>query len=80
MHMVIKTISAEKDKLCNFKNEIWLMKDTSKPVATPPNAVVFSYEHMLIQDMMKAELWLNLITIGLIYLAMQLLAPWMFGL
>ena len=50
------------------------------PVATPPNAVVFSYEHMRIQDMMKAGLWLNLITIGLIYLAMQLLAPWVFGL
>ncbi|MCW9054343.1 MAG: DASS family sodium-coupled anion symporter [Motiliproteus sp.] len=50
------------------------------PVATPPNAIVFSYEEMHISDMMKAGLWLNLITIGLVYGAMLILAPMVFGL
>jgi sodium-dependent dicarboxylate transporter 2/3/5 len=48
------------------------------PVATPPNAIVFSYEEMRIQDMMKAGIWLNIITIGLVYMAMMLLAPIVF--
>lgn len=50
------------------------------PVATPPNAIVFSYEGMRINDMMKAGVWLNAITIGLIYGAMLTLAPIIFGL
>ena len=50
------------------------------PVATPPNAIVFSYEGMRISDMMKAGVWLNMITIGLIYAAMTTLAPMIFGL
>jgi len=50
------------------------------PVATPPNAIVFSYDGMHIADMMKAGLWLNLITVGLVYVAMLTLAPWVFSL
>ncbi len=50
------------------------------PVATPPNAIVFSYDGMQIKDMMKAGLWLNVITIALIYCATMLLAPAVFGL
>lgn len=50
------------------------------PVATPPNAIVFSYEGMHIQDMMKAGIWLNLLSIGLIYGAMLYLAPRVFDL
>ncbi len=50
------------------------------PVATPPNAIVFSYEGMHIQDMMKAGFWLNLIAIGLIYGAMVFIAPLVFEL
>ncbi len=50
------------------------------PVATPPNAVVFSYEEMHISDMMKAGIWLNLITISLIYLAMITFIPILFDL
>jgi len=50
------------------------------PVATPPNAIVFSYEGLRIADMMKAGLWLNLIAIGLVYIAMMYLAPLVFGL
>ena len=49
------------------------------PVATPPNAIVFSYENLHIADMMKAGLWLNILTIVLVYAAMHLLAPWVFG-
>jgi sodium-dependent dicarboxylate transporter 2/3/5 len=49
------------------------------PVATPPNAIVFSYEGLHIADMMKAGLWLNIITIGLVYVAMVFLAPLVFG-
>ncbi|MBR9909233.1 MAG: DASS family sodium-coupled anion symporter [Gammaproteobacteria bacterium] len=49
------------------------------PVATPPNAIVFSYEGLRIGDMMKAGIWLNIITIGLVYLAMVTLAPLIFG-
>ncbi len=50
------------------------------PVATPPNAIVFSYEGLHISDMMRAGLWLNLLAIVLIYGAMLLLAPLVFGL
>ena len=49
------------------------------PVATPPNAIVFAYEGMHISDMMKAGVWLNLLTIGLVYVAMLVLAPMIFG-
>jgi sodium-dependent dicarboxylate transporter 2/3/5 len=50
------------------------------PVATPPNAIVFSYEGLHISDMMRAGLWLNLLAIVLIYGAMLLLAPLVFNL
>lgn len=50
------------------------------PVATPPNAIVFAYEEMHIQDMMKAGFWLNLLSIGVIYGAMLYVAPWVFAL
>ena len=50
------------------------------PVATPPNAIVFSYEEMSIGDMIKAGFWLNLLAIGLIYAAMLFLAPMVFDL
>ena len=49
------------------------------PVATPPNAIVFSYDGLHIGDMMKAGIWLNLLTITLVYGAMLLLAPLVFG-
>ena len=49
------------------------------PVATPPNAIVFSYEGLQIQDMIKAGLWLNLLAISVIYGAMLVLAPLVLG-
>jgi len=50
------------------------------PVATPPNAIVFSYEQMRIQDMIKAGFWLNILAIALIYGAMIYVAPLVFDL
>ena len=51
------------------------------PVAAIPrsNAIVFSYDGLHISHMMKAGIWLNLLTITLVYGAMLLLAPLVFG-
>ncbi len=48
------------------------------PVATPPNAIVFSSGHMNVKDMMKAGLVLNIVSIILIYLAARTLIPWIY--
>ncbi len=45
------------------------------PVATPPNAIVFAYEGLRIQDMVKAGAILNVLTIGIVFLAMYFLVP-----
>ncbi|MDH4151395.1 MAG: DASS family sodium-coupled anion symporter [Betaproteobacteria bacterium] len=50
------------------------------PVATPPNAIVFSYSGLKLGDMVKAGFWLNIIAIGVIVGEMILLAPLVFGL
>ncbi len=49
------------------------------PVATPPNAVVFSSGQVPIGQMMRAGLWLNLIGVLLVTAAAVLLAPRVFG-
>ncbi|ANM31833.1 anion transporter [Acidobacteria bacterium Mor1] len=49
------------------------------PVATPPNAVVFSSGQVRIGQMMRAGLWLNLVGILLVTAAAVLLAPRVFG-
>lgn len=48
------------------------------PVATPPNAIVFSYDEMRIRDMMKAGVILEIFTITLVYLAAIFLIPLIF--
>jgi solute carrier family 13 (sodium-dependent dicarboxylate transporter), member 2/3/5 len=45
------------------------------PVATPPNAVVFGSGHLRIPDMMRAGLWMNLISILIITMLVYLLLP-----
>lgn len=49
------------------------------PVATPPNAIVFSSGHVSIKDMMRAGFALNVFSIFLIYLFIQLFWPAIFG-
>lgn len=49
------------------------------PVATPPNAIVFSSGHMKVKHMMKAGIWLNIISIALIYFASVTLMRWVYG-
>ncbi|MEK9672049.1 MAG: SLC13 family permease [Rhodospirillaceae bacterium] len=49
------------------------------PVATPPNAIVFSYDGMRLGDMVRARFWLNIIAFAVTFAAMYLLAPWVFG-
>ncbi len=50
------------------------------PVATPPNAIVFSYEGMELKDMVRAGFWLNIIAVMVTFGAMYFLAGAVFGL
>ncbi len=49
------------------------------PVATPPNAVVFGSGYLRIPDMVKAGIWLNLLSILLITLLVYFLLPLVWG-
>jgi len=49
------------------------------PVATPPDAIVFSSGHVSFKDMMRAGFALNVFSIFLIYLFIQLFWPAIFG-
>ncbi|CAH1002063.1 Sodium-dependent dicarboxylate transporter SdcS [Neolewinella maritima] len=49
------------------------------PVATPPNAVVFGSGYLTIPDMVRAGLWLNLISIAVITLFCYFLLPLIWG-
>ncbi len=48
------------------------------PVATPPNAIVFSSGHMKVRDMMKAGFVLNIVSILFIYLFARTVIEWIF--
>ena len=45
------------------------------PVATPPNAIVFGSGYLKITDMMRAGIWLNVISILLLTLVVYFLLP-----
>ena len=49
------------------------------PVATPPNAIVFSYEKMTLPDMVRAGFFLNIIAIAVAFGVFWLIGPWVFG-
>ncbi len=48
------------------------------PVATPPNAIVFSSGHMKVKDMMRAGIFMNIISVTIIYLAAKTIIPWIY--
>lgn len=45
------------------------------PVATPPNAIVFSSRYITIPQMAKVGFWLNILAVGLITIFVLLLLP-----
>ncbi len=49
------------------------------PVATPPNAIVFSYERMELMDMVRAGFFLNIVAIAVAFVVFVLLGPMVFG-
>lgn len=49
------------------------------PVATPPNAVVFGSGYLQMKDMVKAGLWLNLLSVLIITLMVYFVLPWLWG-
>ncbi len=49
------------------------------PVATPPNAIVFSSRYVTIPQMVKAGVWLNLLGVLLITLFVYFVLPWVWG-
>lgn len=49
------------------------------PVATPSNAVAFGSGEVSIKQMVRAGVWLNVISLGLIMLVMYTLVPVVFG-
>jgi sodium-dependent dicarboxylate transporter 2/3/5 len=48
------------------------------PVATPPNAIVFSSGHMKVKDMMRAGVILNITSVLVIYFFARTFISWMF--
>jgi len=48
------------------------------PVATPPNAIVFSSGHMKVKDMMRAGIILNITSVLVIYFFARTFISWMF--
>lgn len=49
------------------------------PVATPPNAIVFSYEGLHISDMVRAGIWMNIIAVIICFGAVYSLSGVVFG-
>jgi sodium-dependent dicarboxylate transporter 2/3/5 len=49
------------------------------PVATPPNAIVYSASYLTMNDMVRAGFWMNLITTTILFLCIYFLMPLIWG-
>ena len=49
------------------------------PVATPPNAVVFGSGYLKMMDMVKTGFLLNLVSVGIVFLYVYFVLPWIWG-
>ena len=49
------------------------------PVATPPNAIVFSSGHITIAQMIRVGFWLNIISILVLLVGANTNIEWIFG-
>jgi solute carrier family 13 (sodium-dependent dicarboxylate transporter), member 2/3/5 len=49
------------------------------PIATPPNAIVFSSGYIRMKDMVKAGVWLDLASVVICFLASLTLVQWVYG-
>lgn len=49
------------------------------PIATPPNAIVFSSGYIRVKDMVKAGILLDLVSIAICFLASLTLIEWVYG-
>ncbi|NQX78271.1 anion permease, partial [Gilvibacter sp.] len=48
------------------------------PMATPPNAIVFASGYIKIKDMVRAGFFLNLLAVGLLFIFLKLVIPFVF--
>lgn len=46
------------------------------PISTPPNAIVFSSGYIRMAEMVKAGIWLNIISVLVLFLAAQTIVGW----
>jgi len=49
------------------------------PISTPPNAILFASGYIRVEQMIKAGILLNLVSLLLIWLAMMTLGVWLYG-
>jgi sodium-dependent dicarboxylate transporter 2/3/5 len=49
------------------------------PIATPPNAIVFSSGYIRMKDMVRAGILLDLVSIIICFLASLTLVKWVYG-
>lgn len=49
------------------------------PISTPPNAIVFSSGHIRMMQMVKAGIWLNIISVVVLLIGAFSIIEWIFG-